>query len=71
MAWNILSTVPFEAGWYGAHRICLIPFCLKNKEKFSATNWGPLSETSCGKPYLAKISQRTVTVLLAVVVDTM
>ena len=38
MVLTFLSIAPFEAGWYGAHRICLVPFCLKKQGKFHGNN---------------------------------
>ena len=64
-----LSAAPLLAGWYGADFMCFIPFCAINRAKSSATNYGPLSVTTCfGSPFLEKMLRRTAMVLVAVAV---
>ena len=47
------SAAPFDWGWQGGTRVCLIPFLLINS---SEVNYGPLSDTtSSGKPCWANI----------------
>ena len=59
--WLKHSTSPFEAGWYGALRMCLILFRL---QKSSDVNCGPLSETIySGIPCVEKSFRRLVMVL--------
>ena len=65
-----LSANPFEEGWYGDTRMCLLPLNWQKLPNFSDTNFGPLSETSCsGNPFAANIFLSTATVCVAVVVD--
>ena len=67
--WIKHSTAPFEDGWYGAHLICLMPFFFMKSANSSATNWGPLSETTCsGNPWAEKSWRRVAMVWIAEVV---
>ena len=65
-----LYAKPFEEGWYGDTRICLIPLNWQKLANSPDTNCGLLSETSCsGNPFAANIFLSTATVWVAVVVD--
>ena len=62
------SAAPFDAGWYGGVRVCLIPFIFMKFVKSCDTNWGPLSDTtSSGSPYELNRSRSTAIVLCEVV----
>ena len=43
--WTAPSARPFDDGWYGAVRVCVIPFFLKKLVNSSLVNWVPLSVT--------------------------
>ena len=51
-----LSASPFEAGWYGAEVVCLMPLLLRNDSNSSLTKPVPLSVTIIsGRPNYANI----------------
>ena len=63
-----LSAAPFDAGWYGATLIYLMPFYIINSLNSWAMNCGPLSDTNCSsKPCWAKINLNSLRVLSTVV----
>ena len=60
----------FDEGWYGALRMCVIPFHFKNWVNLSDVNWGPLPETSwSGRPKRANTKHRASVVWSDVVAD--
>ena len=69
--WTKRSASLFEDGWYGAQRMCFIPFFFANVANLAETiaNCGRLSETICSSnPYYANILRRGLTVSAVVVV---
>lgn len=51
-----LSTILFDAGWYGGDRTCLIPFCFMNSLNSSLVNVAALSDTiTSGRPSDANV----------------
>ena len=66
--WTNLSAAPFDAGWYGATKVCFTPFFFRKFLKTAAVNCGPLSDTtSSGKPCAANNVHNVLQVLSAVV----
>ena len=54
--WTYHSTNPFEAGWYGGVRTCLMSLAFKNTWNLSLQKTDPLSEIrTCGSPNVAKV----------------